>query len=106
MSIKPIDLQTNINQMHEVGKVEHSRLNALNEQQLVMDKHAAEKSNLAKSKLDETEKGEKTAIRDEDKKNDKRFMGYDQGGEKKKDEPHPRDRMKDEKMGNIIDVLK
>lgn len=106
MPIKPIDLQTNINQMSEVGRTEHTRQTALAEQQLVMDKQAADKSNLVNTRLDQSEKAEKTAIRDEDKKHDKHSAaGQGQGGEKK-DQPHPRDRMKDEKMGNIIDILK
>lgn len=106
MPIKPIDLQTNINQMSEVGRSEHTRQTALTEQQLLMDKQAADKSNLVNSRLDESEKAEKTSIRDEDKKHDKHPpSGHGEGGETK-DKPKPRDRMKDEKMGNIIDILK
>lgn len=106
MPIKPIDLQTNISQMSEVGRTEHTRLTALTEQQLLMDKQAADKSNLVNSKLDESEKAEKTSIRDEDKKHDKQSAaGHGEGGENK-DKPKPRDRMKDDKMGNIIDILK
>ena len=81
-------------------------MSALTDQQLLMDKQAAEKSNLVNSRLDESEKAEKTAIRDEDKKHDKQSTaGHGEGGEKK-DKPQPRDRMKDEKMGRIIDILK
>ncbi len=106
MTIKPIDLQTNINQMVEVGKIEHTRLNALIDQQQMLDKHAADKSNLVNSRLDESEKAEKTSIRDEDKKKDRHSMAGHGEGEGKKDEPRPRDRMKDEKMGHIIDIFK
>lgn len=106
MPIKPIDLQTNINQMSEVGRTEHTRQTALTEQQLVMDRQAADKSNLVNTRLDQSEKAEKTAIRDEDKKRDKHSAAGHGGGGEKKDKPNPRDRMKDEKMGNIIDILK
>ncbi len=106
MSIKPIDLQTNMGQMTEVSKAEQTRHNALVEQQAMLDKQAAEKSNLVNTRLNESEKGEKTSIRDEDKKNDRQATGNRDDSGKKKEEPHPRDRMKDEKMGNIIDILK
>lgn len=106
MPIKPIDLQTNMTQMSEVGRNEHSRQTSLTDQQLVMDKQAADKSNLVNTRLDESEKAEKTSIRDEDKKHDKHSAaGHGEGGEKKEN-PQPRDRMKDEKMGKIIDILK
>ena len=106
MPIKPIDLQTNISQMTEVSRTEHARHASLTEQQLVMDRQAADKSNLVNTRLDETEKAEKTSIRDEDKKKERQSTTAHGEGDKKKDEPHPRDRMKDEKMGNIIDILK
>lgn len=106
MPIKPIDLQTNINQMSEVGKTEQIRQAALVAQQAVMDRQAADKSSLVNTRLDESEKAEKTAIRDEDKKHDKHSASGQDEGSAKKDKPHPRDRMKDEKMGNIIDILK
>ena len=106
MTIKPIDLQTNMNQMSEVGKTEHTRLNSLTDQQLLMDKQAADKSNLVNTRLDESEKAEKTAIRDENKKHDKQSASGHGEGREKKEAPRPRDRMKDERMGKIIDVLK
>jgi hypothetical protein len=105
MPIKPIDLQTNINQMGEVGKNEHTRIHSLTDQQVMLDKQAAEKSNLINSKLDESEKAEKTSIMDEDKKKDRHLTG-NQGESEKKEKDQPRGRMKDDKMGNIIDVLK
>ena len=92
--------------MSEVGRSEHTRAHSLTDQQMLMDKQSAEKSNLVNSRLDQSEKAEKTAIRDEDKKKEKRQgRGEGEGGEKKKS-PEPRERMKDEKMGRIIDVLK
>jgi hypothetical protein len=67
MPIKPIDLQTNIGQMTEVGKAEHARHAGILQQQNVLDKEAAEKSNLVKDRLDELKKGEQTQIKNEEK---------------------------------------
>ena len=72
MAVKPIDLQTNISQMIEVGKNEHARSASLVEQQHHLDKESTDKSNLVNSKLEETKKAEKTAIREDDSKNKKR----------------------------------
>ncbi len=105
MSIKPIDLQTNIGQLPEVGRSEQARLGNLIEQQHLLDRQAAEKSNLVNSRLEQTEKAEKTSIMDEEKK--KSAGGREQGekGKEKKETPE-KERLKDERMGKIIDVLK
>ena len=104
MTIKPIDIQTNMAQMLEVGKGEQAKLGALAEQQHVLGKEAKDKSNLADARLEELEEGEKTAIRDEDKKKDHR--GAHGGKDKSEEERVPSEKMKDEKMGRIIDVFK
>jgi sRNA-binding protein len=105
MPIKPIDLQTNIGQLPEVSKVEHARQGIIAEQQHLLDKQAAEKSNLVNSKLEQAEKGEKTSIMDEEKKRSGgSAQQHGQGKEEK--EPSPKERMKDDKIGKIIDVLK
>lgn len=106
MAIKPIDLQTNMNQMTEVGKMEHSRIHSLTDQQMMLDKQAAEKSNLRNTKMEESEKAEKTAIREEDKKSDRHHAGGGNRENEKKESSRPRDRMKDDKMGHLIDILK
>ncbi len=104
MTIKPIDIQTNMAQMLEVGKGEQAKLGALAEQQHVLGKEAKDKSNLADARLEELEEGEKTAIRDEDKKKDHRSAhGGKENGE---EERTPSEKMKDDKMGRIIDVFK
>jgi hypothetical protein len=110
MTVKPIDLQTNISQMIEVGKNEHARSVSLVEQQHHLDKESEDKSNLVNSKLDETKKAEKTAIREDDSKNKKR-EARDKKEEKEKKEAEPATKpekklVKDEKMGRFIDVLK
>ncbi|HRZ27161.1 MAG TPA: hypothetical protein P5295_10165 [Spirochaetota bacterium] len=105
MSIKPIDLQTNIGQMHEVGKNEHLRGDALAAQQHVLEKESSDKSRLVNTRLDETKKGEKTAIRDEGKKRERRMGQHGQGTENPEDRPK-KEGLKDDRMGKIIDVLK
>ncbi len=105
MSIKPIDIQTNIGQIHEVSRTELAKQGALAEQQNILDKEAADKSNLKKSRLDETEKGEKTSIRDEDKKKDSR--GKNEREKKSENEAErKKELLHDERMGNLIDVFK
>ena len=105
MPIKPIDLQTNIGQLPEVSKAEHARQGIIAEQQHLLDKQAAEKSNLVNSKLEQAEKGEKTSIMDEEKK--RSGSGTEQHGKGKEDkESSPKERMKDDKIGKIIDILK
>ena len=105
MPIKPINLQTNIGQLPEVSKAEHARQGIIAEQQHLLDKQAAEKSNLVNSKLEQAEKGEKTSIMDEDKK--RSGSGIEQHGKGKEDkEASPKERMKDDKIGKIIDILK
>lgn len=105
MPIKPIDLQTNIGQLPEVGKAEHLRQGIIAEQQHLLDKQATEKSNLVNSRLDQAEKGEKTSIMDEEKR--RSGGGREEGGKGRGEKkPSPKERMKDERMGKIIDILK
>jgi hypothetical protein len=103
MTIKPIDLQTSIGQMPEVSKHEHARQGALAAQQQILDKEANEKSNLKNTKLDESEKGEKTSIQDEKKQQSYHHTG--EQGQKKQDEKKS-EKMVDDRMGKIIDIFK
>lgn len=106
MTIKPIDLQTNIGQMTEVGKHEHSRLGSLAAQQQILDKEANEKSILKNTRLDESEKGEKTSIKDEQKQGEKHTRGNMSDKDHKKDDNKGSEKMKDDKMGKLIDIFK
>ena len=106
MAIKPIDLQTNIGQMSEVGKHEHNRQGTLAAQQQVLDKEANEKSILKNTRLDEAEKGERTSIRDEQKQKEKHNPEHKGGQEQNNQENKTAERLKDEKMGRIIDIFK
>ena len=106
MTIKPIDLQTNIGQMTEVGKNEQARQGSLITQQNALHSEANEKSIAKNSKLDESEKGERTAIKDEDKRNDMYRFKDGNDEKKKKEEDRKRVRMMDDKMGRNIDIFK
>jgi len=106
MTIKPIDIQTNIGQMTEAGKNEHTRQSALVTQQNLLDMEANEKSIAKNSRLDESEKGERTSIKDEDKRNDtNRFRNRD-GENDKKEDNSKREKMRDDRMGKNIDIFK
>ena len=63
MSIKPLDLQTNIGQAPEVGRTQHAQAEALAEQAHRLMKESDDKSKTADSHLDEAEKAEHSAIR-------------------------------------------
>ncbi len=106
MTIRPIDLQSNISQLTEVGRSEQARTEALIEQQHLLQKESGEKARLVNTKLEEARKGENAVIQDEQKKEEKRReeSRQERGGGGKKG-PHAGLSV-DDRMGNIIDVLK
>ncbi len=105
MSVKPIDLQTNIAQMHEVAKGEQGRSAAVVEGQHRMEKDSGEESKLISERLDENKKAEKTAImREEERKRKKRKKKADKDDEKAANDETLKAEMKDEKIGRMIDV--
>lgn len=104
MAIKPIDIQTNMAQMLEVGKGEHAKQGAIAEQHHLLHKESKDKSNQIGNRLDEMKEGEKTSIRDEDKKGDRKGKGY--SSREKEETPEESEKIKDERMGNLIDVFK
>lgn len=106
MSIKPIDLQTNIGQMTEISRHEHARLGSLLAQQHLLDNEAQNKSILKNTRLDEAEKGEKTSIKDEDKKRERQSLEHDADKESGRSDNKKNEKMKDDKVGSIIDVFK
>ncbi len=106
MSIKPIDLQTNIAQIHEVAKGEQGRSAAVVEGQHRMEKKSGEESKQVSERLDENKKAEKTAIRREDerkKKKERKKLAKDDEMEMA-DLENEEKLMKDEKIGRMIDV--
>ena len=103
MPITPLDLQTNMSQIAEVGKTEHARAEALVAQQHLLDKESADKARTANTKTDETQKGEKTAIRHEEHNERNRNRQHRQSSQEKKEKP---EKPVDDRMGRFIDILK
>jgi hypothetical protein len=106
MAIKPIDLQTNMSQIHEVGKGEQARTEAVVEQQHVLEKESGEKSRLVNTKLDEMRKGESAVIKDQQKKQNNRREARAEEQVGARGKKSRKDRSVDDKMGQIIDILK
>lgn len=106
MAIRPIDLQSNISQVSEVGKDAQARTDAIVQQQHILEKESGEKARLVNTKMEEAKKGESTVIKDQQKKEEKKgeYARPEQEGEEKK--KSRKLRSKDDRMGNIIDILK
>ena len=103
MSIKPIDLQTNIGQMHEIAKNEQGRSSAVVDGQHILEKHSGEDSKRISERLDENKKAEKTLIkREEGRKNKRRKLL--KGAEQKEQKRKTENALQDDKMGKMIDV--
>lgn len=103
MSLKPIDLQTSMTQMIEVGKNEHAKAAAIAEQQHIREIEANEKSRLANTKLDEAKKGEKTSIKEKD--DSRSGSGHKNAGKENADEKEkPEQELKDDRAGRLIDI--
>lgn len=108
MSLKPIDLLTNMNQLHEVAKNQHHADNAALAQQLQLDKESGEKSQLSDKTVDETKNASETVD------NNSGGTASDQAhhGEKKKQDAsspshqHKPLQVEDEKLGANFDIRK
>ena len=103
MSVKPIDLQTHISQIHEVAKGEQGRSAAVIDGQHNMEKTSGEKSKLVSERLDENKKAEKAAIKREERrrKRKKRKLKAQVADEQNIEEEQV---IRDEKIGRVIDV--
>ena len=111
MTIRPLDMQTNISQMHEVGRAEQARNASLLAQQSVLGEESTKLENLKKERLDESEKAEDTKFRDvldqdekrKRKEEEKQNANYNddtvQGEGEPKYDP-------DKKYGRFLDVLR
>jgi hypothetical protein len=108
VSIKPIDLQTNMSHLSDVGKTEQIRNEAILQQQSVLGNESNEKSRLVNTKLDETKKGEGSAIREKEEGARQGPRGKQGEAQKKeaREAKSPRAKFKDDKLGKIIDVFK
>lgn len=107
MPISPIDLQTSLNQMHEVGRHEHAKITAITEQQQFLDKEAVDKANLKNERLEEAKKGEGSIIRNEHdakKESSSEYRPEHKKGSEKDEEE--KELSHDDRMGRFIDVLK
>lgn len=107
MSIKPIDLLTNIGQAPEVGRTQHAQTEALAEQLHHLDKESDDRSKAADSRLDETHKAEHATTRLEEKKERERRRGR---YAPKKGAPAEKGKVvefvENGNLGNIIDIRK
>ena len=108
MSLKPIDMQTSINQMPEVARKEHAQQDAVHLGIHKLDQEANEKSDLKNSRLDEMNKASETTNRLDDREG-----GGGRRGKNKKEKPPetpPRKRgiemVEDANLGRHIDVKK
>lgn len=109
MSIKPIDMQTSMGQMHEVARKEHAHAEALLQELHHLDDEADEKSNLAKRKLDESrESGEMTnRLDDREAGKGKNRKGRDGNKEFHNDESKRHiEIVTDENLGRFVDYKK
>lgn len=109
MSLKPIDLQTNIGQMHEVAKNQQAKNESIVQQQYLRDNEATEKSNKADSRVEENKKGENDGIRrkgnqSEKKKNSDHHKRNDKNENKK--EPTHVQYVDNSSLGRLIDIKK
>lgn len=107
MSVRPIDLQTNLTQSLKVGDNEHSRSVAMAEQQHMLSKEADQKSKLVNERLDEVKKGDSNIIRDKKEREQTpgRGLKHDEQHQPEK-KARPGEPVEDEHVGRIIDVLK
>lgn len=102
MSIKPIDLQTNIAHLHEIAKGEHGRSAAYIEGQHSLKEDAEEKARLTRNKLEENKQAEKTSIMREEGFNKKNKKNLKENEESENDESDGS--LSEEKIGKMIDV--
>jgi hypothetical protein len=104
MTIKPIDIQTNISQMHEVAKGEHGR-SAINiEGQHKLEKNAEEEANRIRNKLEANKHAEKTIIMREDGRKQKKEKKVTKEELKKNDSDQKQNIANFENIGLKIDV--
>jgi hypothetical protein len=107
MSIKPIDMQTNIGQMHEVAKNQQVKSEAIITQQQLLEKESGEKANLTKSRLDENKKAEHATVRpDEEKEQQKRRARQAKANSQKKQKNSNTEIVENSNLGRIIDIKK
>lgn len=104
MSVKPIDLQSNVAHLHEIAKAEQGRAAAAVDGQHTLEKNAEEEGKSIRKRLEENKHAEKTVIMKEER-HDRHKKGKHLTAETEKDNnDKKKDQAKDETMGVIIDV--
>ncbi|MBN2402532.1 MAG: hypothetical protein JXN64_09030 [Spirochaetes bacterium] len=76
MTIKPIDVQTNIAHLHEIAKGEHGRSAAYIHGEHILEKNAEEEARRIRNKLEENKHAEKTLIMREERQKQKKDKGH------------------------------
>ncbi len=105
MTIKPIDIQTNIAHMHDIAKTEQARSAAYIEGQHSLEKNAEEEARRIRNKLEENKHAEKTAIMREEnpkQRKERKFRSV-QSDDERVDEEN-QDLPKPDNIGLKIDV--
>ena len=107
MSIKPIDLLTNVGQTPEVGRTQHAQAEALIEQLHHLDKESGDKARTADTRLDESREAEHATIRREEEKGQGRRRGrYRPAPVKPQEKGKVVEFVENGNLGNIIDIRK
>lgn len=105
MTIKPIDLQTNIAHLHEIAKAEQIKSAVFIEREHSLEKDAEEEANRIRSKLEKNKHAEKTSImREEGYKGKKEKHLKKDNNDNNESLEGKKDFLKNEKMGLNIDV--
>jgi hypothetical protein len=95
MTIKPIDIQTNIAHMHDIAKIEHGRSAAYIEGQHSLEKNAEEEAKRIRNKLEENKHAEKTVIMREERQRQKKDKKY-------RNNPDDNEHIEGEKSNSLI----
>jgi len=109
MTIRPLDMQTNISQMSEVGRAEQARNTSLLAQQSILGEESTKLENLKKERLDELEKTEETKFKDVLDQDEKRKREENKQNANHDDTSQGEDEPKydpDKKYGRFLDVLR
>jgi hypothetical protein len=108
VTIKPIDIQTNMGQMHEVARHQHAQNEALIQQMHHLDKEALDKANIADTHLDESKESQHATNRLDEHQTEgrKRRQKEREKSSLHRDEKRGIEFVEDESLGRIIDVKK
>jgi hypothetical protein len=111
MTVKPIDIQTNIGQMHEVARQSHAQNESLIAQMHHLDKEAKDKGVNADSRLEEADKSQEAANRldsesEGQSRRHERHGGKKRGPKGEEEIPEHIEIVREQNLGRFIDVKK